>query len=236
MNVCMHASMCVCGFSHVYISSLVIYLFTWYKLVIHKEGLSVVKMPPLDCLYTDLWSILLINTVGVFSLGQVVLGGIGKQTEQATGSKSLSRITTRSLFQFLLNSRFLSRSCFDFPQWCCEWCCDDVPESRRMKSTLSTPRCFGSWCFIVWIKRLTKTIYAVVWICLAQGVAPLWGMALLKELCHCGSGLWDPPPSFQQVSILFVFGTRYRTPPVPCQPGCYHASEPWREWTEPQNQ
>jgi len=35
----------------------------------------------------------------------------------------------------------------------------------------------------------------MVCICLAQGVAPSEGVALLEEVCHCGSGLGDLPPS-----------------------------------------
>lgn len=42
----------------------------------------------------------------------------------------------------------------------------------------------------------------VVWLCLANGVALLGGVGLLEELCHCGSGIWDPPPSCLETSLL----------------------------------
>jgi hypothetical protein len=38
-------------------------------------------------------------------------------------------------------------------------------------------------------------IDSFIWICLAQEVAQLGGVALLEEVCHCVGGLWDPPPS-----------------------------------------
>jgi hypothetical protein len=35
------------------------------------------------------------------------------------------------------------------------------------------------------------------------------GMALLEEVCHCGGGLIDPPPSCLDASLLLLdFGTR----------------------------
>ena len=37
--------------------------------------------------------------------------------------------------------------------------------------------------------------YVVVCICLAQRVALLGGVDLLEEVCHCGDGLSDPPPT-----------------------------------------
>jgi len=46
---------------------------------------------------------------------------------------------------------------------------------------------------VVWIGL--APIDSCIWICLAQGVALLGGVALLEEVCHCVSGLWDPSPS-----------------------------------------
>jgi len=49
----------------------------------------------------------------------------------------------------------------------------------------------------------------VVWICLAQEVALLGGVALfgvgvamLEEVCHCGGGQWAPSPSHMGTSLL----------------------------------
>jgi len=56
---------------------------------------------------------------------------------------------------------------------------------------------------------LNKTMEAREWnmmvfICLAQGVALLEGMALLEEVCHCGGGIGDPHPSCLGLFSLFL--------------------------------
>jgi hypothetical protein len=72
----------------------------------------------------------------------------------------------------------------------------------------------------------------VVWICLAHGVWPIRrcglvgvGVALLKEVCHCVSGFWDPLPSHVGASLLlFAFGTRCRSLSFSStMPGCCYA-------------
>jgi hypothetical protein len=72
------------------------------------------------------------------------------------------------------------------------------------------------------LNRLWPLRSVVVWICLAQGVVLLAGMALLEEVCHCGGGLWVPPPRCLKVSLLLsAFGSRCRTfgSPAPYLPG-----------------
>ena len=52
----------------------------------------------------------------------------------------------------------------------------------------------------------------VVWLCLAQGVALLRSVGLLEEVYHYWHGLWDPPPSCLEESlVLACFGGRCRT-------------------------
>ena len=44
-----------------------------------------------------------------------------------------------------------------------------------------------------WARFRNRTsLPVVVWICLAQGVALLGGVAYLGEVCHCRGGLWNP--------------------------------------------
>jgi hypothetical protein len=79
----------------------------------------------------------------------------------------------------------------------------------------------------------------VVWICLAQGMTLLEGVALLEEVCYCGSGLLDPPPRCLEASLL-LFAFRIRCRPLSSSsaipawmPACF---SPWWWWTEPLNQ
>ena len=46
---------------------------------------------------------------------------------------------------------------------------------------------------------------------MAPGMALLEGVALLEEVCHCGGGLRDPPPSCLEDSLLPVLGPRCRS-------------------------
>jgi hypothetical protein len=50
-------------------------------------------------------------------------------------------------------------------------------------------------------------------------MALLEGVALLEEVCHCGSGLRDPHPSCLEASLREL-----SVPPVPCHPACCHHS------------
>jgi hypothetical protein len=63
-----------------------------------------------------------------------------------------------------------------------------------------------------WRKEHRKPL-VVVWICLAQEVALLGGVALLEEVCHCGCGLWDPfSNQWRRLSLLLTaFRLRCRT-------------------------
>ncbi len=67
----------------------------------------------------------------------------------------------------------------------------------------------------------------MVCICSAQGVALLEGVTLLEEVCHCGGGLGDPPPSclriFSLLLVSFSEDVELSAPPAPCLPGCCHA-------------
>jgi hypothetical protein len=65
-------------------------------------------------------------------------------------------------------------------------------------------------------------------VCLAQGVTPLGGVALLEEVCHRGGGILGSVPSCLEVSLSWLpLDQDVELPapsPVPCQPGCCHAS------------
>jgi len=56
----------------------------------------------------------------------------------------------------------------------------------------------------------------VVWICLAQGVPLLVGVALLEEVCHSGGWQWDLPPNHMGASLLVAFRWRCRTLSYSC--------------------
>jgi hypothetical protein len=69
---------------------------------------TIEKMPPSDCLYPSLWSIIFVNmgrpiglNVSDATPGQVVLGYIRKQIKQATESKPVSDIPRWPLLKFL---------------------------------------------------------------------------------------------------------------------------------------
>jgi hypothetical protein len=53
------------------------------------------------------------------------------------------------------------------------------------------------------IRKITMTS-VVVGLCLAQGVALLGGVTFLEEVCLCGFGLCDPPPSYGEASLLLA--------------------------------
>ena len=54
-----------------------------------------------------------------------------------------------------------------------------------------------------WEENVSGKCFVIVCIFSAQGVAPLEGVALLKEVCHCGDGLGDLPPRFLCMRSLF---------------------------------
>ena len=64
----------------------------------------------------------------------------------------------------------------------------------------------------------------MVCILLAQGVAGLEGVALLEQVCHCGHGLYDPIPSYLEVSSLLADeDVEFSASPTPSLPGHCHA-------------
>ena len=72
-------------------------------------------------------------------------------------------------------------------------------------------------------------------------MALLGGVALLEEVFHCGNGLWNRLPSFQEANVLlFSFRWRCRTlsSSNPHLPGCCHVPILWTtDWTcEPWSQ
>jgi len=68
---------------------------------------------------------------------------------------------------------------------------------------------FVCMCVYVYIYMYLLNMYVVmVCICSFQGVSLLEGVALLEEVCHCGGGLGDPPPSFLRMLSLFLTSFR----------------------------
>ena len=58
---------------------------------------------------------------------------------------------------------------------------------------------------------LEQNAFVVVWICLAQGVALLEGVAFLEYVYHFGGGLWGPSSCLEASLFMAVFRSRSRT-------------------------
>jgi hypothetical protein len=103
----------------------------------------------------------------------------------------------------------------------------EMEEQERLKK-------WNSWEPTQREREEMHTMAVVVWVCLAQKVALLGGVAFLSRcslvggrVCHCRGGQWDPLPNHMEASLLLVaFRWRCRTlsaPRVPCLSGCCHA-------------
>jgi len=62
---------------------------------------------------------------------------------------------------------------------------------------------------------------------LSRGVALAGDVAMMEEVYHCGGGLQDPSPSCLRTVCSWLpldEDIELSAPPVPCLPGCCHAS------------